>query len=77
MRVLKSRCSASRLCRRVLETHRQISRVRIEIAEQPWTRMDVGAKPQGQAFLLGGPDSGQAAITSNGNQRRWCRASIN
>ena len=56
------------LCRRVLETHRQISRVRIEIAEQPWTRMDVGAKPQGQAFLLGGPEQRTVAITSNGNQ---------
>ena len=56
------------LCRRVLETHRQISKVRIEIAEQPWTRMDVGGKPQGQAFLLGGPEQRTAAITSNGTQ---------
>jgi urate oxidase len=56
------------LCRRVLDTHKQISRVRVEIAEQPWTRMDVGAKPQGQAFLLGGPEQRTAAITSNGTQ---------
>jgi len=56
------------LCRSVLETHRQIGRVRVEIAEQPWTRMDVGAKPQGQAFLLGGPEQRTAAITSNGTQ---------
>jgi len=56
------------LCRRVLETHRQVSRVRIEIAEQPWTRMDVGAKPQGQAFLLGGPEQRTVAVTSNGTK---------
>ena len=56
------------LCRRVLETHRQISRVRIEIAEQPWMRMDVGGKPQGQAFVLGGPEQRTVAITSNGSQ---------
>ena len=56
------------LCRRVLETHRQVSRVRAEIAEQPWSRMDVGAKPQGQAFQLGGPEQRTAAITSNGRQ---------
>ena len=31
-------------------------------------RMDVGAKPQGQAFLLGGPEQRTVAITSNGNQ---------
>jgi urate oxidase len=56
------------LCRRVLDTHRQIGRVRIEIAEQPWTRMDVGGKLQGQAFLLGGPEQRTVAITSNGEQ---------
>jgi urate oxidase len=56
------------LCRRVLETHRQISRVRVEIAEQPWSRMVVGAKPQGQAFLLGGPEQRTVTITSNGTQ---------
>ena len=30
--------------------------------------MDVGGKPQGQAFLLGGPEQRTAAITSNGTQ---------
>ena len=56
------------LCRRMLETHRQITRVRVEIAEQPWTRMDVGGKAQGQAFVAGGPEQRTAAITSNGTQ---------
>src|SRR5688572_16466362 len=56
------------LCARVLATHRQITRVRVEIAEQPWGRMDVGGKPQGQAFVLGGPEQRTTAITSNGAQ---------
>ena len=56
------------LCRRVLDTHRQISRVRIEIAEQPWTRMDVGGKAQGQAFMLGGPEQRTVTVTSNGTR---------
>jgi urate oxidase len=56
------------LCRRVLARHRQVSRVRVEIAEQPWARMDIGGKPQGQAFVLGGPEQRTATITSNGPQ---------
>lgn len=56
------------LCRELLTAHRQVSRVRVEITEQPWTRMDVGGKPQGQAFALGGPEQRTVAITSNGKQ---------
>lgn len=56
------------LCRRVLEGHRQITRVRVEIAEQPWTRMDVGGKAQGQSFVLGSPEQRTATVTSNGKQ---------
>ena len=56
------------LCRLVLGAHRQVSRVRVEITEQPWSRMDVGGKPQGQAFVLGGPEQRTVAITSNGTQ---------
>jgi urate oxidase len=54
------------LCHRVLDTHPQITRVRVEITEQPWSRIEVGGKAQGQAFLLGGPEQRGAAITSNG-----------
>lgn len=56
------------LCRRVLDSHRPITRVRVEVAEQPWNRMDVGGKAQGQAFVLGGPEQRTAAVTSNGTQ---------
>ena len=56
------------LCRQLLETHPRITKVRAEVSEQPWLRMEVGGKAQGQAFLLGGPEQRGAAITSNGTQ---------
>ena len=56
------------LCQRLLDAHRQITRVRAEISEQPWSRIEVGGKAQGQAFVLGGPEQRGAAITSNGTQ---------
>ena len=56
------------LCRRMLATHRQITRVRVDVAEQPWARVDVAGKAQGQAFVLGSPEQRTAAVTSNGTQ---------
>jgi urate oxidase len=56
------------LCQRLLETYRQITRVRAQIAEQPWSRIEVGGKAQGQAFVLGGPEQRGTSITSNGTQ---------
>ena len=56
------------MCRTLLEAHPQITRVRAEISEQPWLRLEVGGKAQPQAFLLGGPEQRTAAITSNGTQ---------
>jgi urate oxidase len=56
------------LCRRMLDAHRQLSRVRVEVSEQPWTRMDVGSKAQGQSFVIGGPELRTATVTSNGTQ---------
>ena len=56
------------LCRRMLDTHRHVTRVRVEITEQPWSRMDVGGKAQGQAFAVGSPEQRTAAVTSNGSQ---------
>ena len=54
------------LCRRVLDEHRHLSRVRVDIDEQPWHRLDVGGKAQGQSFVLGGPERRTTAVTSNG-----------
>jgi urate oxidase len=56
------------LCDRVLSGHRAITRARVEITEQSWTRLDAGGRPQGQAFMAGTPELKTAAITSNGEQ---------
>jgi urate oxidase len=56
------------VCARVLAAHRSISRVRVDVAEQPWSRMDVGGKAQGRAFALGGPERRTARVTSNGTK---------
>ena len=56
------------LCERVLQAHRVITRVRVEITERSWTRMDAGGKPQGQAFVAGTPELKTAVVTSNGTQ---------
>ena len=56
------------LCARVLATHPQITLARVEIAEQPWQRVEVGGKAVGQTFVLGGPERRTGAVTSNGRQ---------
>jgi urate oxidase len=56
------------LCERVLSEHRAITRARVDITERPWVRLDVGGRPQGQAFMAGTPELKTTAITSNGRQ---------
>ena len=56
------------LCERVLKEHRAITRARVEITEQSWTRLDAGGRAQGQAFMAGAAELKTAAITSNGRQ---------
>jgi urate oxidase len=56
------------LCDRLLAAHPRVTRARVEIVEQPWTRLEVGGKAQGQAFLAGSPERRTAAVTSNGRQ---------
>lgn len=56
------------LCARVLSDHPAITRARVEITEQPWTRLDAGGRPQGQAFMAGSPEVKTTAVTSNGRQ---------
>jgi urate oxidase len=54
------------LCDRVLSGQRAVTRARVEITEQPWTRVDAGGKTQGQTFIAGTPELKTAAVTSNG-----------
>jgi urate oxidase len=56
------------LCDRLLATTPRASRVRVEISDQPWARLEVGGKAQGQAFLAASPERRTAAVTSNGRQ---------
>jgi urate oxidase len=56
------------LCDRLLADYGQVTRARVEITEQPWGRLEVGGKAQGQVFLAGTPEQRTAAITSNGSQ---------
>jgi urate oxidase len=56
------------LCQRMLEGRPQITRARVEIAEQPWGRVEIGGKAQGQAFFAGPPERRTAMVTSNGSQ---------
>lgn len=56
------------LCDRLLTGYPRVTRARVEIAEQPWMRLEVGGKAQGQAFAAGSPERRTAAVTSNGKQ---------
>lgn len=56
------------LCARLLGRAARITRVRVELAEQPWMRLETGGKPQGQAFSGGSHERRTAAVTSNGQQ---------
>ena len=56
------------LCDRVLNAHPPITRARVEITEQSWSRLDAGGRLQGQAFLAGTRERKTATVTSNGKQ---------
>src|SRR6185295_19422831 len=56
------------LCERVLAGHPAIAKVRADVTEQSWARLDAGGKAQGQAFVAGGPELKTASVTSNGRQ---------
>ena len=56
------------MCARILSTHGAIRRARLEIVEQPWTRLEAGGKPQGQAFTPAGSERRTVAVTGNGTQ---------
>jgi urate oxidase len=56
------------LCERLTTGYPKVTRARVEISEQPWSRLEVGGKAQGQAFLAGPPERRTVAVTSNGSQ---------
>jgi urate oxidase len=56
------------LCERLLSEHPQLTRVRVDVDEQRWARLEAGGRVQGQAFAAGSPERRTAAVTSNGTQ---------
>lgn len=56
------------ICQRILEHHTSIGLARVEIAEQPWVRLDAGGKAQGRAFTPGGVERRTASVSSNGTR---------
>lgn len=56
------------ICERILAHHTTIGLARVEIAEQPWARLDAGGKAQGQAFTPAGVERRTAGISSNGTR---------
>jgi urate oxidase len=54
------------VCERVVKDHPAITRAKVEVTEQAWTRVEAGGRLQGQAFVSGPPEVKTAAITSNG-----------
>jgi urate oxidase len=56
------------LAREVLERQASVTRVRVDLHEGIWQRLEAGGKAQLQAFLAGSTEQRAAAITSNGPQ---------
>jgi urate oxidase len=56
------------ICAQILERHAGIGLARVEISEQPWSRLDAGGKSQGQAFTMGGGERRTAVVIGNGTR---------
>jgi urate oxidase len=56
------------ICEQTFARHRDIGLARVEIAEQPWSRLDAGGKAQGQAFTPAGVERRTALVSSNGTR---------
>ena len=56
------------LATEVLQRQPSLTRVRVELAEHPWQRLDAGGKAQSQAFLSGSSEQRVAFVTTNGTQ---------
>ena len=54
------------LASEVLHRQSSLTRVRVEVAEQPWQRLEAGGKAQSQTFLSGSSEQRVAFITTNG-----------
>jgi len=56
------------LAEHFLERNARLRRVRIDLTEQPWGRIVVGAREHGQAFVRQGAESRSATVQGQGDQ---------
>src|SRR6187401_770941 len=56
------------ICDAILHAYRSIGLARVELVEQPCSRIDAGGKAQGQAFTPAGGERRTAVVTSNGTR---------
>lgn len=56
------------LCERLLTRYPLLTRVRVDIEEQRWGRLEAGGRAQGQVFVAGGAERQTTSVTSNGTQ---------
>ncbi len=56
------------LAEHFLERNPRLRRVRIDLTEQPWGRISVGAREHGQAFLRQGAETRTATVQGEGDQ---------
>jgi urate oxidase len=54
------------LCARLLQSFERMTRVQVEITEDPWTRLEIGGKARGDAFAAGSAERRRTRVTSNG-----------
>ena len=59
-----------RLCRHFIERNGRLSRVRIDLSEQPWGRIVVGAREHGQAFARDGGATRTATVQQDRSKVR-------
>ena len=59
---------ALEICAQILSRHPGIGLARVDVSEQPWSRLDAGGKAQGQAFTPAGVERRTASVSGNGTR---------
>lgn len=59
---------AIEICGEILRAFASIGLARVEILEQPWSRLDAGGKAQGHAFSPAGVERRTVVVTGNGTR---------
>lgn len=56
------------LAQDVLARQPRVTRLRVELSEQPWQRLPAGGKPQAQAFTAGSAERRLCTVVTNGTE---------